>query len=161
VDADALNRLSEVSWQGLLSGPCVITPHPGELSRLLQRTVPEIQADRETFALAAVASMKGTASGNEAICLLKGQGTVVTDGEQIYVNSTGNPGMATGGCGDVLTGVIAGLMGQKFSPLNAAVLGAYVHGLAGDIVASELGEVSLMASDLLASLPKAILKLMA
>jgi NAD(P)H-hydrate epimerase len=165
IDADALNRLSEIKWKGLLNGPCVITPHPGELARLQQRTISEIQADRETFAMACVEAMKGTAGNStgegEAVCLLKGQGTVVTDGGRIYVNASGNPGMATGGCGDVLTGVIAGLMGQKYSPFDAAVLGAYVHGLAGDMAAGEFGEVSMIASDLLTTLPKAFLKIQA
>jgi NAD(P)H-hydrate epimerase len=159
IDADALNRLSEVTWKGLLNGPCVITPHPGELARMLGRTITEIQSDRETFATAGVEAMTGSVTGKDAVCLLKGQGTVVTDGERIYVNTTGNPGMATGGCGDVLTGVIAGLMGQKFSPFDAAVLGSYVHGLAGDIAAEEFGEVSMIATDLLTTLPKAFLKL--
>ncbi|MFA5865109.1 MAG: NAD(P)H-hydrate dehydratase [Phycisphaerae bacterium] len=151
IDADALNLLSEIDWHSLLDGPCVITPHPGELSRLLKTSISQIQSDRQNFAVRTAKLMKG----NSSVCLLKGEQTVVTDGEQIYINQTGNPGMATGGAGDVLTGVIAALMGQKLSPFDAAVLGAYVHGLAGDLAAKELGEISLTASDLLRFLPSA------
>ena len=80
--------------------------------------------------------------------VLKGRGTLVTDGRRVYVNSTGNPGMATGGSGDVLTGVILALLGQGLSPFDAAQLGTYVHGLAGDLAAEDLGQFGLIASDL-------------
>ncbi len=89
------------------------------------------------------------------VVLLKGVNTVVTDGRRIYVNNTGNPGMATGGAGDVLTGVIAALIGQKLPAFEAAQLGAYVHGLAGDIARDQNGEISLIAGDLVDSLPDA------
>jgi NAD(P)H-hydrate epimerase len=91
--------------------------------------------------------------------VLKGYRTVVTDGKRIYVNATGNPGMATGGTGDVLTGLIAALMAQKLKPFEAAQLGVYVHGLAGELAAERLGEISMIASDLLDELPNAFLKL--
>jgi ADP-dependent NAD(P)H-hydrate dehydratase len=94
-----------------------------------------------------------------AIIVLKGAGTVVTDGENVYVNSTGNPGMATGGTGDVLTGVITSLAGQGLSNFDAAVLGVYVHGLAGDIMAKKLGQTSLMATDIIEGLPEAFKKI--
>jgi NAD(P)H-hydrate epimerase len=87
--------------------------------------------------------------------VLKGQGTVVTDGRRLYVNTTGNPGMATGGTGDVLGGLIAALVGQGLDTFAAARLGVYLHGLAGDLARDELGEVSLIASDLLHFLPRA------
>jgi NAD(P)H-hydrate epimerase len=89
------------------------------------------------------------------VLVLKGAGTVVTDGRRVYVNTTGNPGMATGGAGDVLTGVVAALIGQGLSPFDAAVLGVYLHGLAGDIAAERLGEVSLIATDLIDHLGQA------
>src|SRR5262249_31702330 len=95
------------------------------------------------------------ATANKVIVALKGNGTVVTDGRRFYQNTTGNPGMATGGTGDVLTGVVAALLGQGMDPFEAAQLGVYMHGLAGDLARDELGEVSLMASDLLTYLPRA------
>jgi NAD(P)H-hydrate epimerase len=91
----------------------------------------------------------------KSIVVLKGAGTVVTDGEKVYVNKTGNPGMATAGSGDVLTGVITALIGQGMSDFDAAVLGVYVHGFAGDIAAEKTGQVSLIATDIIESLPKA------
>jgi NAD(P)H-hydrate epimerase len=89
--------------------------------------------------------------------VLKGHRTVITDGSRLSVNQTGNPGMATGGSGDVLTGVITALLCQGLEPFDAARLGVHVHGLAGDLAARELGEVSLIAGDLVEWLPKAFL----
>jgi len=96
---------------------------------------------------------------HRAVVVLKGAGTVVTDGINLYKNKSGNPGMATGGSGDVLTGVIAALIGQDLSTLDAAILGVHIHGLAGDLAAKDLGEVSLMASDLIDYLPAAFRRL--
>jgi NAD(P)H-hydrate epimerase len=158
LDADGLNNLAAVTdWPGLVRCPFVLTPHPGEMSRLTGRSVQEIQADREGSAAAAVRewSDRRTFEGSPLVLVLKGAGTVVTDGRRLYVNDTGNPGMATGGAGDVLTGVIAALLGQGLSALDAAVLGVHVHGAAGDAAAKELGEVSLIASDITDYLPKA------
>ncbi len=93
------------------------------------------------------------------IVLLKGADTIVTDGQRYYTNKTGNPGMATGGSGDVLTGIIAALAAQGLSLFDAAVLGAHVHGLAGDVAAKKLGQVSLIATDLIDNLPEAIKRL--
>ena len=89
---------------------------------------------------------------------LKGAGTVVTDGQKLYINKTGNPGMATAGSGDVLTGVITALLGQGLSDFDAAVLGVYIHGLAGDIAAEKLGRISLMTTDIIDSLPDAFMR---
>ena len=86
----------------------------------------------------------------------KGKGTVVTDGKRIYVNQTGNAGLATGGTGDVLTGVITALLGQRMDPLEAAILGVYLHGLAGDFAAEELGRLSMTATDVVDFLPEAL-----
>src|SRR5687768_18553846 len=99
------------------------------------------------------------AARHGTIILLKGQRTFITDGKREAYNTTGNPGMATGGCGDVLTGVITALVCQKLSPFDAAVLGAHVQGLAGDLAAAELGQVSMIASDLLRFLPQAFQQL--
>ncbi len=91
-----------------------------------------------------------------AIVVLKGHGTIVTDGRRLYRNTTGNPGMATGGTGDVLTGLVAALVGQGLEPFAAAQLGVFLHGKAGDLARDERGEVSLIATDLLEFLPRAI-----
>jgi NAD(P)H-hydrate epimerase len=150
LDADALNALvgqTEVLAQ--VTRPVVLTPHPGEFSRLTGRRVAEVQADRVTAAAELVSIAESL------VVVLKGQGTVVTDGNRVYVNTTGNPGMATGGSGDVLTGVIAALLGQKLDAFDAAVLGTYVHGLAGDIARDQNGEVGMIAGDLVDSLPDA------
>jgi ADP-dependent NAD(P)H-hydrate dehydratase len=149
LDADALNALAgQTETLADLRRPVVLTPHPGEFARLTGRSVAEIQAGREGHAAA-------LAQADHLVILLKGVNTVVTDGRRIYVNNTGNPGMATGGAGDVLTGVIAALLGQKLPAFEAAQLGAYVHGLAGDISRDQNGEISLIAGDLVDSLPDA------
>ncbi len=158
VDADGLNGLAGLdNWPQKRGCPLILTPHPGEFSRLTGASVADIQAGRQTSAVEAV--NKWTAAGNcdkPLICLLKGDGTVVTDGQRLYVNDTGNPGMACGGSGDVLTGLVAGLLGQNMSPFKATVLGANRHGRAGDLAAAELGEVSMTAEDILAKLPEAV-----
>lgn len=156
LDADGLNNLTEVNqWATLRSCPMVITPHPGEFARLCDLSIGQIQAQREKAAVD-YTRLWGGDGGLPFVCVLKGAGTVVTDGLRLYVNKTGNPGMATGGSGDVLTGLIAALIGQGLGLFEAACLGVYLHGLAGDIAAEVFGEVSLMASDLLDHLPAAI-----
>jgi NAD(P)H-hydrate epimerase len=148
-DADGLNAL--VNHTDHLRGhtaPLILTPHPGEFARLLGRDVPYVQAHRQELAAQ-------FAENFSVIVVLKGQGTIVTDGRRVYQNLTGNPGMATGGTGDVLTGVIAALVGQGLEPFAATQLGVYLHGSAGDLAQDEVGPVSLIASDLLSFLPKA------
>jgi len=148
VDADALNALAtQPDLFSRHAGPRIVTPHPGEFARLvgIEKLNP---AEREERA-------KDLAIRGNLVVVLKGHQTIVTDGHDLYVNTTGNPGMATGGCGDVLTGIIAALAGQHLSPFAAAQLGVYVHGLAGDLAAQEVGEISLIASDLLRYLPAA------
>jgi NAD(P)H-hydrate epimerase len=149
VDADALNGLDgDVSCLQKRPDTTILTPHPGEFARLLKTTVAAIQAQRRELAVR-------FAADQHVILVLKGYGTIVTDGRRVYRNTTGNPGMATGGTGDVLTGMIAGLLGQRLEPFAAAQLGVHIHGLAGDLARDELGEVSLIASDLLDYLPRA------
>ncbi len=149
LDADALNALSgQTDILSDLRRPLIITPHPGEFARLTGRSTAEIQGDRETRAVA-------LAQTDHLIVVLKGARTVVTDGRRVYVNTTGNPGMATGGSGDVLTGVIAALIGQKLPPFEAALLGVHVHGLAGDIARDQNGEIGMIAGDIVDSLPDA------
>jgi NAD(P)H-hydrate epimerase len=149
LDADALNALAgdAPAFSGLRRD-VVITPHPGEFARLVGATTSAVQADREGQAVA-------LAQHEHLVVVLKGTNTVVTDGRRVYVNSTGNPGMATGGSGDVLTGVIAALIGQKLSAFEAAQLGVHVHGLAGDIARDQNGEIGLIAGDIVDSLPDA------
>jgi NAD(P)H-hydrate epimerase len=103
---------------------------------------------------------QAAALAKEAGCtvVLKGAGTVVTDSNRVYVNTTGNPGMATAGCGDILTGVITALAGQGLSDFDATVLGVYIHGLAGDIAAEKIGQVSLITTDIIDSLGEAFLQ---
>ena len=149
LDADALTALAgQTDVLNDLRHPLVITPHPGEFARLTGQSTAEIQADREKHAIA-------LAQADHMVVVLKGARTIVTDGQRIFVNTTGNPGMATGGSGDVLTGVIAALIGQKFPPFEAAQLGVYVHGLAGDIARDQNGEIGMIASDIVDSLPDA------
>jgi NAD(P)H-hydrate epimerase len=156
LDAAGLTCLAWLGSAPKAAGPLVITPHPGEAGHLLEAFELKIElteaADSRKAAARALAECLG------CVVVLKGARTVVTDGKQLYVNSTGNPGLAAGGTGDVLTGVIAALIGQKFSPFDAAVLGTYLHGMAGDIGAERLGQYSLMATDLLDLLPEAFLR---
>ena len=147
IDADGLNALAPFTEEfAARPAPFVLTPHPGEFARLSGLTTAAIQADRAAAAVA-FAARTGT------VLLLKGAATVVTDGKRVYRNTTGNPGMATGGSGDVLTGVVAALLGQGFAPFDAAVLGAWVHGRAGDLAAAALGQIALTSADLPDYLP--------
>lgn len=150
IDGDGLNNLSKIAgWPSRRKAQIVLTPHPGEMRRLWSGLFrEEIPPDRQATAVRA-AQTAGT------VVALKGAGTVVTDGDRLYVNTTGNPGMATAGSGDVLTGVVAALMGQGLSDLDATILGVHLHGLAGDIAATRLGQISLMATDIVEALPEA------
>ncbi len=154
LDAAGLTCLAWLGSVPKVAGPLVITPHPGEARHLLEAFGLRVDLTGDPESRKAVASVLANHLG--CVVALKGARTVVTDGRQLYVNSTGNPGLATGGTGDVLTGVIAALIGQKFPPFEATVLGSYLHGLAGDIGAERLGQYSLMASDLLDLLPEAM-----
>jgi NAD(P)H-hydrate epimerase len=153
LDADGLFAVSPFGTAfAAPAGARVLTPHPGEFARLTGRPAPKSDAEREAQAAALAARAGG-------VLLLKGAATLVTDGARVYRNGTGNPGMATGGSGDVLTGVIAALIGQGLSALDAAVLGAWVHGRAGDLGAAALGQTALTATDLLDHLPAAFKEL--
>jgi NAD(P)H-hydrate epimerase len=151
VDADALNILAASPD---LAGPAranrVFTPHPGELERLTGEK-PKGEAER-------VAAAARLASRFGCVAVLKGHRTVVVEGDRYAVNETGNPGMATGGSGDVLTGIIASLLGQGFAPFEAARLGVHLHGSAGDIAADAQGQASVIAGDIIDCLPDAIRK---
>jgi ADP-dependent NAD(P)H-hydrate dehydratase len=153
IDADGLNNLSAIKdWPDKVKADLILTPHPGEMKRLWSGLF------REQLPAARQDQAGKLAKRTKTIVVLKGAGTVVTDGQKVYINKTGNPGMATAGSGDVLTGVITALIGQGLSNFGAAILGVYIHGLAGDIAAEKLGQVSLIATDIIDSLPNAFLQ---
>ena len=144
VDADGITLLSR--HMDILRGrtaPTVLTPHDGEFARLFGPVGPDRM---ESAQKAAVES--------GSVVLLKGHRTCITDGTRAFINPTGNPGMAVGGSGDVLAGIITGLLGQGIAPVEAAALGAWLHGAAGDLCARELGEYGMLPSDLLEALPR-------
>ncbi|MCA9069736.1 MAG: NAD(P)H-hydrate dehydratase [Planctomycetaceae bacterium] len=155
LDADALNLLARTPE--LLSRqpqdetgniPRILTPHPGEFSRLVGRPISEVVTQREILA-AEFAEEHGV------VLVLKGKHTIITDGQRLAVNTTGNSGLATGGSGDVLTGLIAAILGQGLSAFDAAHLAVHLHGLAADLAAHDLSEPGLISSDLPFYLTKA------
>ena len=151
IDADGLNALEgQADILDEARGPLVLTPHPGEMARLTGLPTRDIQARR-----ADVASR--FAAQHSAVVALKGHRTIVTDGSHVYENQTGNPGMASGGTGDVLTGIVAGLLAQGLEPYEATCLAVYLHGLAADLAITETGEPALVATDLLTHLGSAFL----
>lgn len=156
VDADGLNALvHDLHQLSAPVGPRILTPHPGEFQRLYGEkcaTDPRARAEQ-------AAKLCRQDQSSQTIVVLKGHQTIITDGHRYAFNKTGNPGMATGGTGDCLTGVIVALLAQGFAPWDAARLGVHIHGLAGDLAAAELGQVSLIASDLIDWLPRAFLQL--
>jgi NAD(P)H-hydrate epimerase len=142
IDADGLNAVSEdVGVLKRAKGPVVVTPHPGEMSRLIGAAIGEIQGDRKGFACRFAKQYNVTV-------VLKGAGTVVAGGGRVYINDTGNPYMASGGTGDVLTGMIAGLLAHRMSPFDAARTAAYWHGLIGDEAPNAAGPGAVTAADL-------------
>ncbi len=161
IDADGLNALADdVKVLHKIKKSVVLTPHPGEMSRLTGLgAAKDVQKDRLNTASQFVQSIQKKLSNERRLILvLKGDKTIVADSGKIYVNRTGNPGMATAGAGDVLTGVIASLIGQGHDVFDASQLGVYIHGLAGDIAANKKGELSMIASDIIEYLPDAFIK---
>lgn len=143
LDADGINVMA--GHKDILRGrtnPTVLTPHAGEFARLGGET-----GDRRLAA-------EKLARDLGCVMLLKGSGTVITDGDTTYINPTGNPGMAVGGSGDVLSGIITALLGQGLKPLEAAACGAWLHGAAGDICAKEIGQYGMLPTDLVNVLPR-------
>ena len=152
IDADAINILS--LHKGELSiKNSIITPHPKELARLLNVDLADVIENREKYA-------RISAQTYECITVLKGKNTIVTDGEKIYINTTGNSALSKAGTGDVLTGMIAGFLSQKVSPFKAAILSVFLHGLAGDIASEDLTKFSVLASDVIDYIPYAISEIM-
>lgn len=153
IDADGLNACARDTscLEGERHAQLILTPHVGEMARLLGASNEEIAGDRQTAATEAARRFK-------AIIVMKGAPTFVADPDGfVYLNPTGNSGMASGGVGDVLTGIIVSLLAQGCQPLDAALLGTYLHGLAGDMAADSVGQRSLVASDLVDALPDAFL----
>jgi NAD(P)H-hydrate epimerase len=150
LDADALNVLA--ASPDLLKqheAPRVLTPHPGEAARLLGREVPSDAKGR-------LAAAEELADTWHSVVVLKGAATVVTDGDRVFVNKSGNPGMACGGSGDVLTGLITARLAQGMDPLAAAIQGVWLHGRAGDLASASVGGIAMIATDIVANLPAAL-----
>ena len=150
IDADALNCIaSNIAALKSVKSPIIITPHPGEMSRLSGLEIDTIQRNRQKVA-------KDLARQCNLIVVLKGNNTVVSDGKgNNFVNKSGNPGMGTGGTGDILTGMIASFLAQGVPAFKAAKLAVYIHGKAGDLAAREKGEIGLIAGDILEKVPEA------
>jgi NAD(P)H-hydrate epimerase len=152
IDADALNALAELGC-GLIrkaKGPVVLTPHPGEMGRLLSMDTAGINTDR-------ISAARRLCELTGAHCLLKGNRTVIASpAGVVYVNSTGNPGMATAGMGDALSGILGTLLGQGMEALDALALGVFLHGMAADRLARHLGSVGFLAGDLISEVPAAL-----
>lgn len=148
IDADALNAISNIDVKKLPTSS-VITPHPKELSRLINVPVEEIQNDRVQYA-------KFTAQKYSCTVVLKGHRTIIVSGDEVFVNQTGNSALAKAGSGDVLTGMISGFAAQGCSLFDAALIGVYLHGLTGEIASKNLSEYSVLASDLLNYIPLSI-----
>lgn len=152
IDADGLNCLSEVGLNILYErkGATIITPHPGEFSRLIGVKTEEIQERRVEYS-------KEISNKYNITVVLKGTGTIVASpNKEVYINTTGNPGMATAGSGDVLTGIITSLLGQGINPYESSVLGVYLHGLSGDLAKIKKGEYGMIARDILDHIPDSI-----
>lgn len=148
IDADGLNILSEnINILKTVNVPVVLTPHPREMSRLLKKSISEIQADR-------VSACKELSLKTGAIVLLKGCNTVIAYGDIVYINPTGNQGMAKGGSGDVLSGIIGSFLAQGVDPFASTVIGAYIHGYCGDRLAEEYSLTGLTPSMIVDNLPK-------
>lgn len=144
LDADGINAIAQHKY--LLrerTAPTILTPHTGEFARLANT----VYTDR-------IAQAREFAEDFGCIMLLKGNRTIITDGQAVYINTTGNPGMAVGGCGDVLAGMITGLLGQGLDPLKAAACAAWLHGASGDICAQEIGQYGMLPSDMVQVLPR-------
>lgn len=156
LDADAINVLAgHPELIAEAKCPVVITPHPGELGRLLHLSADDIQKDRPK-------ACRNAAAATGAVVVLKGAGTLISTSKgEMFININGNPGMATGGAGDVLAGLLAGLLAQGFSPLDAARAAVWIHGKAGDAAALRQTQTSLSAGNIIRALPMALRRLTA
>ena len=154
LDADGINNVANDLYA--IDGRekrIVVTPHPREMARLMGlKSAAEVQNNRVKTAMV-------FAERYDTVVVLKGHETIVTDGDRMFVNPTGNPGMGTGGSGDVLTGMIAALIAEGLDTFEASTLGVYAHGLAGDMAAGKLGQISMIATDIIDALPAAFQEL--
>lgn len=148
LDADAINVLPSIDWQDMVNGNLVLTPHPGEFTRLSGISAADRPA--QINAAAKLSDQLGV------VIVLKGGPTVVTSADETWTNDTGNPGMATAGSGDVLTGLITSLLGQGLSARDAARLGVWIHGRAGDEAARKMGQAGMTSIDLLVEIPPVV-----
>lgn len=143
LDADGINSIvSHISILKEIKVPVVLTPHPGEMARLISKTINDVQENR-------IEASKAFAKENNVILVLKGANTVVTDGEKVFVNTTGNPSMAMGGTGDMLSGMIGAFIAQGVEPFEAAKQAVYIHGLAGDVAKEKLSQRGIVVSDMI------------
>ena len=151
IDADALNILSQnKEWLPLLRPKTILTPHPKELERLIEKWNSDVEKLEKTIAFS---------KKYHVIIVMKGAPTHIIDGDIIYENTTGNAALATAGSGDVLTGMITSLLAQSYEPIDAAIFGVYLHGLTADIALPETGYQSFIASDVISNIGKAYLSL--
>jgi len=151
IDADGINAIAKnIDMLRNLKVPVVLTPHPGEMGRLINKSTEEVLANP-------IDTVREFCHKWHVILVLKDAKTIIGDPDgQIYINLTGNPGMSTAGAGDVLTGIIAGLIGQGLNPYKAAILGTFIHGKAGDLAAADLGQHGMLAGDICNYVPKAM-----
>ena len=154
IDADGLNLIAEEERLGAdpfgkIQAPCVVTPHPGEMARLCGISIGKVLEDP-------IELCKSFAATHHVVCVLKGARTVISDGEKVWINETGNDGMASGGSGDILAGMIAGWLGQGCAPLDAALLGVYLHGKAGDAARNRKSVRTMLAGDLLEAMQEVL-----
>lgn len=161
IDGDGLNILSQVGkWWERLQGEIILTPHPGEMSRLTGLSVKEIQSDRIDVAQYFARKWNGQSSSSNKTIVLKGANTVIASPTgEIKISPFANPVLATAGTGDVLAGVIAGLLAQDLKPFEASCVGVYIHGLVGEMLSKKFGDAGVLASNLLPLLPQIIKKL--
>lgn len=153
IDADALNYISRNPQA--LNGyrfPKVFTPHPGEMSRLTGKSIADIQQNR-------IQTTMEFAKYSDSVTLLKGNNTVISDGEKVFINTTGNEGMAKGGSGDALSGITGTFLAQGLNPFNAAIAAAFIHGMAGDIAAETYGARSMLPRDLIKAISEAFMNI--
>ncbi|RTY94887.1 NAD(P)H-hydrate dehydratase [Flavobacterium sp. GT3R68] len=153
IDADALNILAlNIEWLALLPGKTILTPHLKELERLIGGWNSDIEK---------IDKVKHLSKEYNLIVVIKGAPTMIIDGDEVFENTTGNQALATAGSGDVLTGIITSLVAQSYKPIDAAILGVYLHGLTADIAFSEMSYESFIASDIIATIGEAYLHIIA
>lgn len=149
LDADGLNCIADcINIIKERTKPLILTPHPGEMARLIKKSVKEVQSDRLMYAYE-------FCNKYDSVLVLKGAGTIIQQKKRCLINTTGNPGMSKGGSGDVLAGIIASFSSQGLSPYDASYAGVYIHGLAGDLAAEKFSQQAMLPQDIISCLPEA------